>query len=77
MEIKITGLDELVKKLDKLAADTSAPAMARRMGGARCPVHGKDPKNVQVVGTEVRGEFCCERARQLALDAALKPLNGQ
>jgi hypothetical protein len=77
MEIKITGLDEAIRKLDELAAETSAPQMARRMGSVRCPVHGTVPTNVRVVGTEVKAEFCCDKARKLALDAALRPIRAR
>lgn len=77
MEIKITGLDQVIRKLDKLAVDASAPQMAKRMGNSRCPIHGRAPTNVRVVGTEVKAEFCCEKARKLAMGAALQPIQGR
>jgi hypothetical protein len=76
MEVKITGLDEAIRKLDKLAQDASASEMAKRMARVRCPVHGVAPTNVRAVGAEVKAEFCCERLRKLALDAALRPIGG-
>lgn len=77
MDFKITGLDEAIRKLDKLTQDTSAPRMAERMRSVRCPVHGLSPSNVRVVGTEVKAEFCCEKARKLAVDAAVQPITGR
>ena len=74
MDIKITGLDEAIRKLDKLAKDASAPEMVRRMRAVRCPVHGGAPTNVRAIGDEARAEFCCEKLRDLAKAAVLAPI---
>ncbi|MFI5259824.1 MAG: hypothetical protein ACHQ01_09495 [Candidatus Limnocylindrales bacterium] len=74
MDVKITGLDEAIKKLDRLAKDASAPEMARRMGDVRCPDHGRTPTNVRVVGNEARAEFCCDKLRKMAMEAVLGPV---
>jgi hypothetical protein len=69
MDIKITGLDDLQRKLDGIAKAGDPQEIARRMRATRCPVHGKGPTNVRVVGDEVKGDFCCARARDLASKA--------
>jgi len=66
MDIKITGLDDLQRKLDRMARAADPQDMARRMRASRCPDHGKAPTNVRVVGDEVKADFCCEKARDLA-----------
>lgn len=73
MEFKITGLDELRRKMEKLAADAKPEAMAKRMSAVRCPVHGESPKNVRVAGNEAHAEFCCEKLRDLAAAAVRAP----
>ena len=77
MDIKVTGLDEASKKLDKLAKDASAPEMARRMREVRCPDHHVGPTNVRVVGNETHAEFCCEKLRSMAASAATDPIFGE
>ena len=74
MDFKIKGLDELTRKLDRLAKDATPAATAERMRGVRCPDHGEYPTNVRVVGDTTEAEFCCEKLRKLATDAALKPI---
>ena len=77
VNFKVTGLEKVLKDLDKLAKDASAPEMAKRMRSQRCPDHGLAPSNLRVVGNEVRAEFCCERLRRITLDAATKALHSR
>jgi hypothetical protein len=74
MDIKITGLDDLVKKLDSMAKAASGPEMAARMRQVRCPDHHVGPTNVRVVGDEAHAEFCCEKARSMAVSAVSDPI---
>ena len=74
MEIKITGLDEVMKRLDKIGKATSPQENARRWSSMRCPTHHKAPTNVRVVGDEVTGEFCCETFRASALAATKRAI---
>jgi len=67
MDFKITGMDEAIKELDRLAKNASAPEMAKRMRAMRCPDHHVAPTNVRVIGDEARAEFCCERFRKTAV----------
>ncbi len=60
-------LKKLSRKLDQMARAASSQSMASRMRTSRCPVHGRTPTNVRVSGNEVTGEFCCERARERAV----------
>ncbi len=76
MDIKITGLDDLQRKLDRMAKAADPNAMAQRFRAYRCPVHGQAPTNVRVVGDKVEAEFCCDDARAKALKAATDAITG-
>ena len=76
MDIKITGLDETLKKLDALAKAGSAQENARRWAAMRCPIHHKAPTNVRVVGDRVQAGFCCESFRASAVAATKDAIRG-
>ncbi len=67
VSVKITGLDDLMKRLDGMSKAASAPETARRMRQLRCPDHHVGPTNVHVVGNEARAEFCCEKFRKMTV----------
>jgi hypothetical protein len=70
VDIKITGLDELQRKLSRAAKAASPSEQARRIRGTRCPDHGQAPTNVRVIGDRVTAEFCCAKARDRAMKAS-------
>lgn len=74
MDFKFDGFDELQRKLDRAAKAASPRETARRIRATCFPVHGEAPTNVRVVGNETKAEFCREKARDLAMNAATDPI---
>jgi hypothetical protein len=75
IKIKVTGLDEIQRKLKKMAKAGDPNEIARTWRALRCPVHHRAPTNVRVVGSEVKAEFCCAVARERASDAVGEGIN--
>jgi hypothetical protein len=69
MDFKITGLDEVIRKLDGIAKAADPNTIASQFRAYRCPVHGKAPTNIRIVGDQVKAGFCCAVARDGAAKA--------
>lgn len=69
MDIKITGLDDLQRKLDKMAKAAQPEQMATRIRATRCPDHGTAIAQATAAGHRIEATFCCDKARAIAMKA--------